>query len=53
VLFLRRPAERDYRWVLYKKKQVLRDCTRDSVASEVTLQLERLFVAELAEGDSP
>jgi len=53
VLFLRRPAERDYRWVLDEEEEVLRNRSRDSIASEVALQLERFFVAQFAEWDSP
>ena len=53
MLLLRGAAERDYRWVLDEEEQVLWDCSRDSIAGEVTLQLERLFVAQLAEWDRP
>ena len=53
MLLLCAASERNNRWMLEEKQDVLRNGAGDSIARNVTLQLERFAVTESAEGHRP
>jgi hypothetical protein len=53
VLFLRRPAEGDDGRMLEEEQDVLRNCARDSVTRDASLELERIVIRHSSQRDSP